>query len=220
MRSTYFKDRFQKERKVIEGQCVICHGDLDTLKKPLTYCKECGNNLHEHCKERWSRTSNTFPTCRTDWDETPLIRSANLDEVNADGYHVYAQWLYGCNIPTFAADKEDVWLRITRLVKSHALGEISNDIEFVQVVRKEIVKCSQEIGYVVTAAIQKAYEITEGPCALRKFFIELYLFGTYKCRIFSLTISKCSPISSCLCWKRLSIEIAEMSGKPWFEQDI
>jgi hypothetical protein len=175
MRSKVFRDRFQTARKDVEGECVLCHEDLDAMGEDLTYCKTCGNNLHQDCMDQWSHTNNTCPTCRAVWVKSPFINTFNLEDTDADGFDVYVQWLYRCAIPTYAADKEDVRFRCRRLVKAHVVGDNLGDEEFVKVVRCEIIKCSLGGTFSLSVtALKWAYSMTDGSCILRRFMTDLY----------------------------------------------
>ncbi|KAI4648444.1 uncharacterized protein J4E79_010066 [Alternaria viburni] len=174
MRSKVFKDRFQPARKDVEGECVICHEDLDAAVKTLTYCKTCGNHLHQDCIKQWNNTNSTCPICRAAWVKTPFINTFNLDDTDADGFDIYVQWLYGRNIPTYLADNGDVRVRCRRLVKAHMVGENIGDAAFVEAVRREIIGNSlAETNSISVYTLNLVYRLTAGPCALRSFMIEL-----------------------------------------------
>jgi hypothetical protein len=68
-RSTYFKNRFQKIRKVVEGDCAICHEALNALTETITYCKTCGNNLHQDCMKQWVDKTNNCPNVPSGLDQ-------------------------------------------------------------------------------------------------------------------------------------------------------
>jgi hypothetical protein len=176
MRSKFFKDWFQTARKDVEGECVICHEDLDAVVKTITYCKSCGNNLHQACMEQWFDTSSTCPTCRAEWVMSDFLGAFNLDDTDADGFDAYVQWLYGRKIPTYVADKGDVQVRCRRLVKAHIVGDSLGDEDFVKVVRHEIVKDSLEGAYTISVdVLNTVYKTTAGPCTLRSFMVCLYV---------------------------------------------
>ena len=172
--SVYFKNLIQKVRKDIEGECVICHETLDAAGADLIYCKTCGNNLHEHCLGKWYKTKPTCPTCRTKWVAPLEFLCMNLEDLSADGFDMYIQWLYGSSLPTYDADEGDDELRCIRLINAHIVGDVVEDSEFAKAVRQKIVKCSLNM---TDASRHKlllpVYENTNGPCILRKCFIDL-----------------------------------------------
>jgi hypothetical protein len=173
-RSAYFKNRFQKTRREIEGECVICHEELDAFKQTVTYCKACGNNLHQDCMKQWVEKNNTCPTCRGNWVKTKILEDMTLDELDPDGFDVYVQWLYTRTIPIYEKDIRDG--RTIRLIKAHIVGEALHDTGFQQAVRNEIIDDSleKEESSMQLDALLFAYKKTDGPCALRRFLIDLY----------------------------------------------
>lgn len=94
-RSRFFKDRIQKNRKPIEGECSICHEDLDPKEDDVTFCRgTCGQNFHEHCIEEWTRTHMTCPMYRRNWQQ-PSGEPDTLDEaLDSGGVQLYLDWLY------------------------------------------------------------------------------------------------------------------------------
>ncbi|KAK9848236.1 hypothetical protein WJX84_001782 [Apatococcus fuscideae] len=67
-----------KARRAIEGDCPICFEDLQAegngAQEPLVFCKECGNNVHKQCFERWTNSKKaagvpiTCVLCRAPWE--------------------------------------------------------------------------------------------------------------------------------------------------------
>ncbi|KAI4644744.1 uncharacterized protein J4E78_009563 [Alternaria triticimaculans] len=147
-RSKVFKDRFQPERKDVEGECVICQEGLDPMVKTLTYCKSCGNNLHEDCMEEWSGTNSTCPMCRAEWVMPPFLNSVDLEDTNANDFDMYVQWLYGHTFPKYATedrddgDDGDEVDHFVRLYGAYFVAADYQDDEFLQAVREEIIHCS------------------------------------------------------------------------------
>jgi len=173
--STFFKNQYQTVRKDIEGECVICHEGLDALVQSLAYCKTCGNNLHLGCMKQWFENNKTCPTCHLKWIPSNFLDTASLDDIDADGFDVYVQWLYGCTIPVYKADKGDDVLRCFRLVLAHNVGETLGDIKFLQVVRQDIVECSLKMTDKARHQLMLvAYQKTTRPCALRRLVVDLF----------------------------------------------
>ncbi|KAB2102583.1 hypothetical protein AG0111_0g9091 [Alternaria gaisen] len=177
--STFFKNQFQTVRKDVEGGCIICHEYLDALVQTLTYCKTCGNNLHQDCMKQWSENNNTCPTFRSKWILSDFFDTTSLDDMDADGFDVYVQWLYGCTIPVYEAAKGDHELRCFRLILAHEVGETLGDIEFLQVVRQEIIECSLRMTDKSRHQLMLvAYQKTTRSCALRRLFVDLFALQT------------------------------------------
>ncbi|KAI4958967.1 hypothetical protein J4E86_002687 [Alternaria arbusti] len=175
-RSTFFKNQLQESRQDMEGECVICHEDLDPVALDLTYCKTCGNNVHENCIDRRTTIDNTCPTCRAEWVEPPSSQSMDLAQVEVNGFDMYAQWLYGSSLPSYNADEDGGELRCIRLINAHIVGDLLKDSQFVQAVRKEIIKCSLNISDASRyTLLTHVYESTKDRCALRKLFIDLHI---------------------------------------------
>jgi hypothetical protein len=112
--------------------------------------------------------------CRAGWIKTTLLKAAKLDELDADGFDVYIQWLYGRSIPTYVVDTQDDRARCIRLIKAHIVGEFLQDVDFQQAVRSEIIEDSLENNGMDSAPIVFAYKETSGSCALREFLVDLY----------------------------------------------
>ena len=58
-------------RKPIKGDCPICLDNLNNGKK-IIYCKyTCGNNIHEHCFNKWCefKSKKECIYCRGDWEK-------------------------------------------------------------------------------------------------------------------------------------------------------
>jgi len=174
--STFFKNQVQESRQVIEGECVICHEDLDPVALNLTYCKTCGNNVHENCIDKWNKIDNTCPICRAEWVEPPSFQPMDLAQVEVNGFDMYAQWFYGSSLPAYNANGEGGELRCIRLINAHIVGDLLKDSQFVQAVRKEIIKCSLDISDASrNRLLAHVYKSTHDRWALRKFFIDLHI---------------------------------------------
>jgi hypothetical protein len=70
--SPYFRDRLQKIRKPIEGECSICHEDMHEDDEEIVFCRTCGSNFHHDCIKQWEQQNQsdddtaiaTCPLCR------------------------------------------------------------------------------------------------------------------------------------------------------------
>jgi hypothetical protein len=90
---------------------------------------------------------------------------------------MYVQWLYGRSLPVYEADGDDTNARCFRLISAHGLSDTLQDTGFQQAIRKELIEEAQDLDATVIAF---AYKHTNGPCALRRFLIDLYVLqGNY-----------------------------------------
>jgi hypothetical protein len=61
------------------------------------------------------------------------------------------------------------------LILAHVVGETLQDVEFQEAVRNEIIENNLESGNGMhLIGVVFAYQKTDGPCALRRFLIDLY----------------------------------------------
>ncbi|KAH6873359.1 hypothetical protein BKA58DRAFT_468997 [Alternaria rosae] len=115
----------------------------------------------------------------SEWWELALVgkgASVAAKRRGCKGFDVYRQWLYGANFATSDADKGDDELRCIRLIDAHVVGYFIQDSSFIQDVREESVKCGLKISNASRYnLLVRVYENTNGPCALRKCFIDLCL---------------------------------------------
>jgi len=174
-RSKVFKDRFQPERKDVEGECVICQEGLDPMVKTLTYCKSCGNNLHEDCMEEWSGTNSTCPMCRAEWVMPPFLDIVDLKDTHANGFDMYVQWLYGHTFPKYATDDGDEVDHFDRLSGAYAVGRKYQDDEFLQAVREEFIRCSLPLTVESRyACLAQRLRNSDGPGHVMRFLVDLF----------------------------------------------
>ena len=50
------KERGQKYRKKLEGDCPICMEEVDNTEDTV-WCRNCGNSVHADCFKEWERNS-------------------------------------------------------------------------------------------------------------------------------------------------------------------
>ncbi|KAF2130084.1 hypothetical protein P153DRAFT_422802 [Dothidotthia symphoricarpi CBS 119687] len=115
--SKFFKDRLQKARKPVKGECFVCTEDLDPKIKDLTFCAMCGQNVHVSCIERWKQTASiqgndrslpTCPMCRHVWENESLLTHLRLtDSLEPESVQVYLDWLYSGTVHIDAAISRD-----------------------------------------------------------------------------------------------------------------
>jgi hypothetical protein len=96
--SAFFKSRLQKTRKAIDGECPICHDDMDAMTDDVTFCRaKCGQNMHEKCMEQWSDTRPapaTCPMCRKSWKQKAEDLIALDEDLDPEAIQLYIDWLY------------------------------------------------------------------------------------------------------------------------------
>lgn len=173
--SGYFKLRFQKNRRDIEGDCPICQEEVESVIADVTYCKECGQNLHTACMSKWLRNSKTCPMCRAEWMTKTACPTTKYTALDPEAFEVYYQWLYSARFPIYNADKKDPDARCLRLLKSHLLGSKLDDAIFQKAVVKEIIRTALSNTAVIRCtAVRYAYKSTTGPCILREFMVDMY----------------------------------------------
>lgn len=88
----------QKQQKKVEGECAICHEEMDERIGDITFCQgSCGQNPHEHCIAQWNSARAgpaACPLCREIWEQ----RTEDLIEVDKvlddSAVQVYLDWLY------------------------------------------------------------------------------------------------------------------------------
>ncbi|KAF1843702.1 uncharacterized protein K460DRAFT_291217, partial [Cucurbitaria berberidis CBS 394.84] len=176
-RSQFFKERFQKGRKDIEGECVICHENLSDLETDLTFCSDCGKNIHNKCIRKWKQNQNTCPMCRTTWSNKKITKHEVFREIESELFEVYVQWLYQQSIPKYMEAKDDgPEIHCYRLLEAHMLGETLQDTDFQQAIRQEIIEfCLANPKCIDTDVIELVFHdnIAEDHI-LRKLILELY----------------------------------------------
>lgn len=111
--------------------------------------------------------------CRAVWVKRKLDSFTTHDALDPDGFDVYVQWLYGRYIPAY---DEDPVARLQRLTKAHLVADTIKDSNFQQDIRKDMIQvatnCEQRLG---AEPIVFVYKMTTGSCALREFFVDLYI---------------------------------------------
>ncbi|KAF2641208.1 hypothetical protein P280DRAFT_517419 [Massarina eburnea CBS 473.64] len=84
-----------KKRKDIEGDCNICHEELNPKISDITFCQVgCGQNMHERCYRQWSNRQPTCPMCRCAWKEIPQAEVTIDRDLDQDAVDSYFKWLY------------------------------------------------------------------------------------------------------------------------------
>ncbi|KAF1839639.1 hypothetical protein BDW02DRAFT_604131 [Decorospora gaudefroyi] len=117
--SRFFSTRLQKARKqaCANDECCVCTEALNPTTKDLTFCHQCGQNMHELCLEAWKRTATSTPNprtprpppthqpncpmCRAPWKNDPLLTHLVIDHafyLDAESLQLYLDWLYSARL--------------------------------------------------------------------------------------------------------------------------
>ncbi|KAH7085333.1 hypothetical protein BKA63DRAFT_559969 [Paraphoma chrysanthemicola] len=177
--SKLFKRRLQGDRKVVEGECTICHEDLDPKKDDITFCTSCGQNVHEKCMEQWNQAragTTTCPLCRRIWreDREDLIV---LDEpLDSDAVQLYIDWLYtGCLQYQESSIESDEDFNLM-LLKAWTVSVILKDTKFRYALIAEYVHAvvnESHPGFWL-ASVKYAFEENSSP-SMRSFVADAFL---------------------------------------------
>jgi hypothetical protein len=177
--SEFFRQRFQKTRKAVEGECSICHEDLDPRKDDVTFCSStCGQNVHVKCIEQWNgiRPIHTCPLCQRVWmpKSEPLVR---LDaELDIDAVQMYLEWLYtNClSIPEdVSRNSEEICLFI---LKAWNVSEFMKDTNFRHALVAEYVSVTEveEGTYFWSESAEFAFG-DNGSEEMQQFVVDVFL---------------------------------------------
>ncbi|KAJ4365597.1 hypothetical protein N0V83_008217 [Neocucurbitaria cava] len=109
--SALIREAMQKHRKPLHRQddCDICYVSLDPRARNITFCRKCGDNVHEACLQEWwkqlllvdqredsSSHVPTCPFCRATWsdDEDQIFHLAVAEDLDDCALQLYVNWLY------------------------------------------------------------------------------------------------------------------------------
>ena len=96
-----------------------------------------------------------------------------LDTVSERGFEIYVEWLYRSRV---LAGTKGYRATILDLIDAYVLGVSVYDPAFCNVTLQSIVEvCVEDRVYPFQKAVQKAYNNTTGPCALRQLFVGLFV---------------------------------------------
>jgi hypothetical protein len=177
----------QRGRKPIEGDCAICQRSLELGIEELTFCKNCGNNLHSECTNDWKTTetrtkeSATCPFCTKVWSFSwrDRVHTLTLNDVDPEGFKVYIEWIYKERIlydtGSQAEDGREGIVNFRPLVHAYHIGDRLEDQKFQDAILKafmeimEVHDCRPSLGIVYLA-----YKLSKNRfCKLRRLFIEI-----------------------------------------------
>jgi hypothetical protein len=179
--SLYFRDRLQKNRKLIEGECSICHEDMHTETEEITYCQTCGANFHYNCIKQWEAGNMArdpalvagvmCPLCRSVWDESKT-RTCHCPNLDPEAFGMYNKWLYTKNI---SIDENENMLNLTykSLFEAWHFGRLIKDKKFLNAILRVTTELSEETEvYPSAEAIRCLYQWTTANCGLRKLVVD------------------------------------------------
>lgn len=141
--SKLFQQRLQKHRKLIGGECSICHEEMSSIRADITFCRsECGQNFHEHCLEQWksSGPDMTCPMCRREWTKESMttLEVPSQDDIEPEVLQTYVDWLYTGTIhmnPAIVPESDDANVF---LLKALALAYSLDDSVFRSTVKAHL----------------------------------------------------------------------------------
>ncbi|EDU49262.1 hypothetical protein PtrSN002B_006840 [Pyrenophora tritici-repentis] len=104
--SSFFKSQVQNKRKPVSptDKCCFCLEALDPITSDISFCVQCGQNVHEVCMEDWRRSYYldpnkeaplTYLMCRASWTNDQLLSYLAVEkELDAEAVHIYLDWPY------------------------------------------------------------------------------------------------------------------------------
>jgi hypothetical protein len=129
--SAYLKLKLQNNRKPVEGECAICHEDLDPTVDDITFCRaECGQSVHEDCMNDWKRLQNastTCPMCRKAWKNKSEGLMTLDEDLDRSVVHLYVDWLYTGELQMEAEFSFDEESGYVGLLKAWTVSEVFDD---------------------------------------------------------------------------------------------
>jgi hypothetical protein len=132
--SKFFKNRLQRARKTIEGECPICHDDLNPEDDDVAFCRaSCGQNIHEKCIEQWHQARagpTTCPMCRRRWRQKSENAIELAHDLDTDAVQVYLDWLYTGELRIDEDIKRDSEDYNVCLLKAWSVSDATKDTKF------------------------------------------------------------------------------------------
>ncbi|KAF2130085.1 hypothetical protein P153DRAFT_315711 [Dothidotthia symphoricarpi CBS 119687] len=178
--SKLFKNRLQKNRKAIEGECSVCTEELSPKRGVITFCRaECGQNIHEKCIERWQRSQNgptTCPICRKAWKAGTEEMISLDDELDRDAVQLYLDWLYTGNLLVDEPDEDDEHEDINLpLLMAWTVSRAVDDKNFKHAIIAEMVSRTRSFNYAFWFE-SMAYAFEKHPDEeMKEFLVESFL---------------------------------------------
>lgn len=178
--SKFFKQRLQKARKDVDGECPICHEDLDPNKEDVTFCRaSCGQNLHEECMEQWMQAQTVpprCPLCRKFWKQKREEQITLDKELDPDAVQLYLDWLYTKRL-VFPEDLDQKTEEFSLfLLKAWTVSETMQDADFRHRLVAKYVSTTEDSPElsIWTECVQYAFE-TQSSEMMRTFVVDAFL---------------------------------------------
>jgi hypothetical protein len=166
--SKFFKEKLQKSRKAIQGDCSICTEDVAGFA-PVDFCESCGQNFHTRCIDGWLQREQTCPLCRLEWPLPPQPRGEKVIKMPfrpcpVSYFDQYMQWLY---TGVFHQDKKP----LRPLFNACMLGSMLDDSRYLMTAQQNII----EYCLTTDAIIPRQYvSVCSKYPAVRKLLVDLY----------------------------------------------
>ena len=181
--SKLFKQRRQRHRKAIEGECSICHEDLDAALEDITFCKStCGQNIHQQCLDEWESSQvgdATCPMCRRVW----TFETKDPEELDAEldwrALQLYVDWLYTRRLNRTDTDLECVDYSHRDLLEAWTVAAVLQDDEFKHAIIAEIVSEGDHLdntGFGIRS-VEYAFGEDIDILGMQNFITEAFLIG-------------------------------------------
>jgi ssDNA-binding Zn-finger/Zn-ribbon topoisomerase 1 len=181
--SAYFHEKFQKDRKPIEGECPLCHDAMDLTRSELTFCRSrCGANMHYDCMMNWKEQkvarseAITCPMCRETWPEEQTEQAFRSSAFDEKAFSCYYGWLYHRHIFFIANPKSDEDDEDERsMMKAYELSRQVRDKTFGKAVLQALCEWFQETEFWPSIdSIILAYKVTTKRSQLRKLIVDVF----------------------------------------------
>ncbi|KAH6637385.1 hypothetical protein C7974DRAFT_450262, partial [Boeremia exigua] len=174
--SRVIRNKIQRKRRKIEGDCPICHEELRPEAEDLTFCDaSCGRNFHSSCMTGWIQRATaaaTCPLCRHDWVQVS-DRTLDMTDISERGFEIYVEWLYYAKIPIETDGLDECW---KDLIEAYFLGIKLQDLDFCIAILQSIKEVGvDENDFPGPEAVKLAYDKTCEPCPLRYVLVSMYM---------------------------------------------
>jgi hypothetical protein len=137
--------KLQNIRKPLEGECAICHEELDPFRGDIAFCQgSCGQNIHEKCIKQWTRTQKTCPMCRKPWKTDAEALITLEKDLDPDAVQLYLDWLYTGQLQISQAIDRGSHEFDLHLLKAWIVSEVIDDSVFRQAIIVEHLTVTDE----------------------------------------------------------------------------
>ncbi|KAJ4290992.1 hypothetical protein N0V90_010188 [Kalmusia sp. IMI 367209] len=131
--SPHFRNLLQSSRKPLDAHCCVCKTSLDASEDNITYCKSCGQNMHNDCIDRWLEKNTRCPLCRAIWSREDKHETVRVEGLDRDGFGIWVKCLYGSELPKLrneSMDADTFDAHIIRLMKASMAANMIQDVDF------------------------------------------------------------------------------------------